>query len=77
LGAWVGVPGAWVGVPGAWVGVPGARVEGAIVGVPVWARVWVTSCNMIKVTMRKKMIGDIFETMMMMIVKVTTMTLKE
>jgi len=33
---------------------------------------------MIKVTMRKKMIGDIFETMMMMtIVKVTTMTLKE
>jgi hypothetical protein len=34
-GAWVGVPGAWVGVPGAWVGVPGARVEGAIVGVPV------------------------------------------
>jgi len=32
---------------------------------------------MIKVTMRKKMIGDIFETMMMMIVKVTMMTLKE
>jgi hypothetical protein len=30
---------------------------------------------MIKVTMRKKMIGDIFETMMMMmIVKVTKMT---
>ena len=31
---------------------------------------------MIKVTMRKKMIGDIFETMMMMIVKVTKMTRK-